>query len=131
MTLSALEHALLNVVSEYGKNYMWEDMDYELNAVLTQEELDSLDDNDAAKEYGLHDQKLMNLGVVETNVEEHHGGEDQGREYWTVWSFKFKDGSTIYVKFEGWYASYHGSEYECCFIVEAKEKVVTYYGAKS
>lgn len=131
MTLSVLEHALLNVVSEYGQNYMWDDMYYNIDSIPTLEYLDKLDDNDAEKEYGIYDRKLMELGVVEANSVEHFGGEDQGREYWTVWSFKFKDGSIIYVKFEGWYASYCGSEYERCFIVEAKEKVVTYYGAKS
>lgn len=130
MGLNVLENALLNIVGEYGQNYMWDDMYYNIDSIPTLEYLDKLDDNDAEKEYGIYDRKLMELGVVEANSVEHFGGEDQGRDYWTVWSFKFKDDTVIFVKFEGWYASYVGSEYERCFVVVQKEKVVTYYGAK-
>lgn len=56
-----------------------------------------------------------------------YGGEGQGEDYWKVWSFPKLD---ILVKFQGWYASYNGSEFTECFEVEAKEVVVTKFFKK-
>lgn len=59
---------------------------------------------------------------------EHYGGEDQGSDYWTV--YKFTDNNTgeeVYIKFDGWYASYEGATYENCFVVQPKEKTVVVY----
>lgn len=55
-----------------------------------------------------------------------YGGEGLGEEYWSVYSFT-KDDTTVYIKFDGWYQSYNGSEYQEWFFVEPKEVVVTQY----
>lgn len=59
---------------------------------------------------------------------DHYGGEAQGSDYWTV--YKFTDNNTgeeVYIKFDGWYASYNGAEYTDCFVVQPKEKTITVY----
>jgi hypothetical protein len=57
-----------------------------------------------------------------------HGGEGQGDEYWSV--YKFTDnvsGEQVFIKFDGWYQSYNGAEYEGLSVVQPKEKLVTFY----
>lgn len=57
-----------------------------------------------------------------------YGGEGQGSDYWTV--YKFTDNATgeeVFIKFDGWYQSYNGAEYESCFVVQPKEKTVVVY----
>lgn len=68
------------------------------------------------------------LAEVDLTAEEvdQHGGEGQGDEYWRVWSFT-KDGETVYVKFDGSYASYSGSEYYQRFFVTPVEVLRTEY----
>lgn len=55
-----------------------------------------------------------------------HGGEGEGEDYWTVYSFT-DNKDTIYVKFQGWYQSYSGSELSEWKFVEPKERMVTFY----
>lgn len=69
------------------------------------------------------DLKLLN---IEARVEDHHGGMDEGSDYWTVWSFEDMN-DKVYVKFQGYYASHYGSEYEEFYFVQPKEKVITVY----
>lgn len=52
--------------------------------------------------------KELNLKI---NCVEQVGGEGQGSDYWTVYKFEWFNGDVTYVKFEGWYASYVGSEF--------------------
>ena len=42
---------------------------------------------------------------------ESYGGEDMGSSYWSVFELK-KEGTdeSVYVRLDGWYQSYHGSE---------------------
>lgn len=55
-----------------------------------------------------------------------YGGEGQGEDYWTVYSFS--DGhDVVYVKFQGWYASYNGAEFTEYSFVSPKERMVTFY----
>lgn len=56
--------------------------------------------------------RLVDSGISVEHVDG-YGGEDCGRDYWSVYSFKDnKTGEKVYVKFDGWYASHYGSEYE-------------------
>lgn len=48
---------------------------------------------------------------IEYAIEDNYGGEDCGTEYWSVYKF-YKGNEVVYVKFNGWYQSYNGSEYE-------------------
>ena len=57
-----------------------------------------------------------------------HGGEGEGEDYWSV--YKFMDNTTketVYVKFDGWYQSYNGSEFDEWYFVVPKEVLVTVY----
>lgn len=63
---------------------------------------------------------------IEVKAIDSYGGEDQGSDYWSIYEFKRGD-SYAYVKFDGWYASYHGSEFTEAFIVRPTQKLVTVY----
>jgi hypothetical protein len=67
--------------------------------------------------------EVAELFEGQTQVE-HHGGEGQGEDYYTVWHFPIPD---VYINFYGWYASHSGSEYEGMEHVEPKEVMVTQY----
>lgn len=69
-------------------------------------------------------QSLQNKGV-KFNYEADYGGEGMGEEYWSVYSFTNKEGEKVYVKFDGWYQSYNGSEFTEWFFVEPKQVTVT------
>lgn len=70
-------------------------------------------------------QVLGAAGVI-LEHEAQHGGEGEGEEYWSIYSFA-KDGEKLYVKFDGYYQSYDGSELEQWFYVEPKEVMVVQY----
>lgn len=57
---------------------------------------------------------------------ESFGDKGVGDTYWSVVRFTKNDESAL-VKFDGWYASYNGAEYEEWFFVEAREVMVTKY----
>ena len=52
-----------------------------------------------------------------------YGGEGMGDQYWSV--YKFSRGDDVeYLKFDGWYQSYNGAEFNDMFWVKPKEVVV-------
>ncbi len=55
-----------------------------------------------------------------------YGGENCGSDYWSVVKFTDDTGSVL-VKFQGWYSSYHGADYEDWSFVEPKQKTITVY----
>lgn len=69
--------------------------------------------------------ELIEKGITFKNVDS-YGGEGKGDEYWSVYEFSLGE-EICWVKFNGWYASYTGSEYGEFFFVEPKEVVVTRY----
>jgi hypothetical protein len=79
-------------------------------------------DSDEEKEFRA---ALTEAGVV-CRHEDNYGGEGQGDDYWSVYSFTRGD-EKVYVKFDGWYASYNGAEFNEWFFVEPKEKVITVF----
>lgn len=54
------------------------------------------------------------------------GGEGEGETCFSVYKF-FNDEGECLVRFDGWYQSYHGSEFEEFFEVNAIERPVTFY----
>lgn len=76
-------------------------------------------DSDEEKEFRA---ALAEAGVV-CRYEDNYGGEGQGDDYWSVYSFARGD-EKIYVQFNGWYASYNGAEFNEWFFVEPKERVI-------
>jgi hypothetical protein len=55
-----------------------------------------------------------------------HGGEGQGDSYWRVYRFT-KDSEVAHLKFDGWYASYSGPEFNETIEVTPREITVTVY----
>jgi hypothetical protein len=69
--------------------------------------------------------ELINNGIS-WKFEDGYGGEGKGEEYWSVYSFT-KNEETVYIKFDGYYQSYSGSEYDDFYQVEPKHVMVTRY----
>lgn len=57
---------------------------------------------------------------------EQHGGEGEGEDYYTVYQFT-KDKEVVFVKFQGWYQSYNGSEFTDWRFVQPVARMVTFY----
>lgn len=68
---------------------------------------------------------VRELGLT-FEFEDCYGGEGQGDEYWSVYKFSLGE-EVVYVKFDGWYASYNGSEFSEWYFVEPQEKVITVF----
>jgi hypothetical protein len=61
---------------------------------------------------------------------DHYGGEGLGNDYFTVYEFRYSDlpdSPTVFVKFQGWNASYEGPTYESWSFTEPKQKMITVY----
>lgn len=58
-----------------------------------------------------------------------HGGEDQGSDFYSVMLVRNPNNrdEKYHVKFQGWYASYSGAEYNNWSFVEPKQKTITVY----
>ena len=69
--------------------------------------------------------KLSDASIRFEHVD-NYGGEEQGRDYWSIYAFH-DEAHVVYVKFDGWYASYHGSEYDEWYFVEPRQVQVTQF----
>jgi hypothetical protein len=69
--------------------------------------------------------KLQLLGVDMASVY-HYGGEGEGETYYTVWKFS-RDKEEVYFKFNGYYQSYNGADFDDYFQVKPKEVQVIQY----
>ena len=86
-------------------------------------ELDS--DYESRKQRRLEYQKTLPIGEVKTV--DQHGGEGEGEDWYIVYHFVNHD---VYVRVNGWYQSYHGTEFDgwdSCSEVRPKERMVTFY----
>jgi len=55
-----------------------------------------------------------------------YGGEDCGSTYYRVYCFQ-SGAEKVYIKFNGWYASHYGSEYQNFEIVTPQQRTITVY----
>lgn len=78
---------------------------------------DSRYDNDITDEFS-------KFGFSSVKGVDHHGGEGEGDQYWSVVEFVHEN-ETFYVKFYGWYASHYGSDYQGFEQVKPKQVVTT------
>lgn len=69
--------------------------------------------------------RASDAGIKFEHVD-NYGGEGMGEQYWSVYSFNNAT-EVVYVKFDGCYASYVGSEFDEWFFVEPKEVSVTQF----
>lgn len=73
--------------------------------------------------------KALSDADIRFEFVDRYGGEDQGSDYWSVYSFS--DGmQVVFIKFDGWYASYDGSTYEEFYEVQPVEKTITVFEKK-
>jgi hypothetical protein len=63
---------------------------------------------------------------VSTKLVDEHGGKGQGDEFWAVYEFT-KGTDSVFIQFDGFYASHIGSEYQECFPVKPKVIEQTIY----
>ena len=68
---------------------------------------------------------LETAGITWT-LKDHHGGEGEGEYYYSVYEFT-KSGESEFIKFEGSYYSYAGTEFDSWFFVTPKSKTITVY----
>lgn len=82
-------------------------------------------DDDAVVEF----KTQLKQANIKFKLEDRYGGEDQGSDYWSVYSFS--DGmEVVFIQFQGWYASYEGSTYEEFYEVKPVEKTITVFEKK-
>ena len=73
--------------------------------------------------------KQLTEANINFELVDRYGGEDQGSDYWSVYSFT--DGmQVVFIQFQGWYASYEGSTYEEFYEVKPVEKTITVFEKK-
>ncbi len=89
---------------------------------------DEVDQNDQMTSDGWssEDTYLFKEAGIIFKAEDSHGGEGQGEDYWSVYSFS-KGDEKVFVKFDGSYQSYSGAEYDDFYFVEPQEKLITVY----
>lgn len=81
-----------------------------------------------SEEVGEFRKALSDAGIAFQFVDR-YGGEDQGYDYWSVYSFT--DGmQVVFIQFQGWYTSYEGSTYEEFYEVQPVEKTITVFEKK-
>lgn len=58
-----------------------------------------------------------------------YGGENQGSDFYSVILIRNPDNhdEQYHLKFQGWYASYAGAEYDSWSFVEPEQKTITVY----
>lgn len=65
---------------------------------------------------------------IDFSIAASHGGEGEGEDYWSVYKFTEHDTKeTVYVKFDGWYQSYNGSEFNEWYFVVPEQVLVTVF----
>jgi hypothetical protein len=69
------------------------------------------------------------LDLTDFKMVDSYGGEGQGDTYYRI--FKFESGDKVaHIKFDGYYSSYDGADYQQAFLVEPKEVTVIEYFKK-
>jgi len=103
------------------KDFLDSKSDSDLESGFFHEEIDcGYSDNDDLGD------ELRNASIGFECVEQ-HGGEGEGEDFYTVYKFT-KGSETVFVKFQGWYQSYNGSEMTGWAFVTPKQVMVTVYG---
>ena len=96
--------------------------DYKIRNELFESEFPFLEHN-----YGDEHKKFINdlhkLNYDLTHVDS-FGGEGEGDSYWSIFKFTHKK-EEVYVKFNGFYQSYNGAEFDGWYFVEPAEVTVT------
>lgn len=68
----------------------------------------------------------MEFFSINCSCVDSYGGEDCGSTYYSVYKFT-KNSETVFIKFNGWYASHYGSEYRDFEFVTPQQRTITVY----
>ena len=88
---------------------------------VLQDKIDSVD------EFAYEDYDKEELGLGEIKEVAQRGGEGEGEVWYSVKHFVDHD---VYIKVDGWYSSYHGTDFDgwsSCREVRPEQKVITVY----
>lgn len=108
-------------IKEIINSDVFEEHDHDPSSWMQEDVYTSLEElNSAVEKYGYEysqefKDEFAKLGQFKQV--DHFGGEGKGDEYYTVYHF-IDHG--IYISFNGWYASHHGSEYSDMSQVKSK-----------
>lgn len=119
----------LKTSTEMPNNFFFEDTGPSDNLYGIFEDCVLRDDNDSDYEsnsqYHKENEELLK-SIKAVIVESVGGGEGDGETCYRVYKFS-NDTEEVYIQFDGWYQSYHGSEYEEYFEVTPEVRLTTYY----
>lgn len=73
--------------------------------------------------------KALSDADIRFEFVDRYGGEDQGSDYWSVYSFNDSN-EVVFIQFQGWYASYDGSTFDEFYQVQPVEKTITVFEKK-
>lgn len=99
-----LKQYVMDIVEPYAVDFM--------HGCITQKIVEKLD--------------IENISYV---LEEDVGGEGQGDDYYSVYSFSHGD-EKVYIKFDGYYSSSYGSEFEEMFEVYPEVVEIVVYNRR-
>lgn len=90
--------------------------------------IEKLKDSDiSVNNFAYEDYNVEELGLGEIKEVEQYGGEGQGDTWYSVKYFVDHD---VYIRVEGWYSSYEGSNFDgwsSCKEVKPVKKTITVY----
>lgn len=86
------------------------------------EEFFDKDENGGVSAFAYEDYDSKELGLGEIEEVAQKGGENEGSEWYSVKYFKDHD---VYIKVEGYYSSYHGTDFENGYGDEVRSKLKT------
>ena len=109
MTNVERNNELLRLTSEYGNRWLHDD--------VNTSEISKNENGEA----------LVKLGVKSIKNVDQYGGEGQGETFYSIFKFIFENDEETFIKFDGWYASYSGAEYQEAHIVKPVQVMVTQY----
>lgn len=91
-----------------------------------QEILDIIKENMSISEFAYEDYDSEELGLGKVEEVDRYGGEGNGDTWYSVKHFVDHD---VYIKTEGYYSSYSGTDFEYGYGTEVRpvEKTVTFY----
>jgi len=87
--------------------------------------------NDDVAMFAYHDFDQDKIGLGEIKEVTQKGGEGEGNEWYSVKYFTDHD---IYIRVDGYYSSYNGTDFDngwdCCEEVKPQQKTITVYESK-
>ena len=65
------------------------------------------------------------IAAIQAKLMDEGGGMDEGSNYYAVYKFTLPDGDEFALRFQGWYASHYGADYEDFTEVKPQKKEIT------